>query len=90
MDEAALFSKKTQRIVDRFVVDIGGPDLSRRFKGIVNPETVTSLDMANDPVIFAEQFRAGFSRLPSWALPADQPGRGHQPTVPVKDERTPV
>ena len=69
MDETGLFSKETQRILDGFVADIGGPDLSRRFKGVVNPETVTSLDMTNDPVIFVEQFRAGFARLPPWSLP---------------------
>ena len=90
MDETGLFSKETQRIIDRFVTDIGGPDLSRRFKGVVNPKTVTSLHMTNDHVIFAEQFRAGFARLPLWALPVDQPGRGDQPSKPVKDERTPV
>ena len=71
MDETGLSSKETQRIIDRFVTDIGGRDLSRRFKGVVNSETVTSLDMTNDPVIFAEQFRAGFAGLPSWALSAD-------------------
>ena len=79
-----------QRIIDRFVTDIGGPDLSRRFEGVVNPETVTSLGMTNDPVIFVEPFRAGFARLPLWALPTDQPGRGGQPSMPVKDARTPV
>lgn len=90
MDETSLFSKETQRIMDRFVTDIGGLDLSCRFKGVVNPETVTSLDMTNDPVIFAEQFRDGFARLPLCALFAGQPGRGDQPSMPVKDERTPV
>ena len=89
MDETGLFSKKTQRINGRFVADIGGRDLSRRFKGVVNPETTTSLDMTRDPIIFAEQFRARFASLPSWELPADQPGREDQPSMPVKDERTP-
>ena len=65
IDKTGLFSKETQRITDRFVMDIGGRDLSHRFKGVVNPETVTSLDMTNDPVIFAERFQAGFARLPS-------------------------
>ena len=89
MDETGLFSKETQHIVDRFVTDIDRRDLSRRCKGVVNPETVTSLDMTNNPVIFADQFRAGFAGLPPGELPVDQPGRGDQPSVPVKDERTP-
>ena len=89
MDETGPFSKDTQRINGWFVTDIGGRDLSRRFKGVVNPETTTSLDMTNDPVIFAEQSRVRFAGLPSWELPADQPGRGDQPSMPVKDERTP-
>ena len=90
MDDTGLFSKDTQRIVDRFVEEIGGRDLSRRFKGVANHEVITSLDMTNDPVIFAEQFRTGFASPPQWALPADQPGIGDQPSMPVKDERTPV
>ena len=90
MDDTGLFSKDTQRIVDRFVEEIGGRDLSRRFKGVANHEAITSLDMTNDPVIFAEQFRTGFASPPQWALPADQPGIGDQPSMPVKDERTPV
>ncbi|CAN0440566.1 unnamed protein product, partial [Ascophyllum nodosum] len=61
MDETGLFSKDTQRIIDRFVADISGQDLSRRFKGVVNHKTVTLLDMTNDPVIFAEHFRTGFA-----------------------------
>ena len=56
--------------------------------GVVNHKTVTSLDMTNDPVIFAEHFRTGFAGRPSWTLPADQPGLGDQPPMPVKDERT--
>ena len=86
MDETGLFSKDTQRIVDRFVADIGGQDLSSRFKGVVNHKTVTSLDMTNDHVIFAEHFRTGFAGRSSWTLPADQPGLGDQPSMPVKDE----
>ena len=46
--------------------------------------------MTNDPVIFAEHFRTGFAGRPSWTLPADQPGLGDQPSMPVEDERTPV
>ena len=46
--------------------------------------------MTDDPVIFAEHFRTGFAGRPSWTLPADQPGLGDQPSMPVKDERTPV
>ena len=88
MNETGLFSEDTQRIINRFVADIGIRDLSCRFKG--DHETVTSLDITNDPVIFAEKFGARFAGLPSWALPADQPGRGDQPSMPVKDERTPV
>ena len=65
MDETGLFSKGTQCTIDRFVTDIGGRDFSRRFKGVFNPETVTSLDIINDPVIFAEKFRSGFAALPS-------------------------
>ena len=65
MDETGLFSKGTQRTIDRFVTDIGGRDLSRRFKGVFNSETVTSLDIINDPVIFAEIFRSRFAALPS-------------------------
>ena len=61
MDETGLFSKDTQRIIDRFVADISGQDLSRRFKGVVNHKTVTLLDMTNNPVIFAEHFRTGFA-----------------------------
>ena len=64
--------------------------MSRRFKGVVNHETITSLDMTNNRVIFAEHFRTGFAGRPSWTLPADQPGLGDQPSMPVKDERTPV
>ena len=90
MDETGLFSKDTQRIIDRFVADIGGQDSSRRFKGVVNHKTATSLDMTNDPVIFAEHFRTGFAGRKSWTLPADQPGLGDQLYMPVKDERTPV
>ena len=90
MDDTGLFSKDTQRIVDRFVEEIGGRDLSRRFKGVANHDAITSLDMTNDPVIFTEQFRTGFASPPQWALPADQPGIGDQPSMPVKDERTPV
>ena len=88
MDETGLFSKDTQCIIDRFIADIGGQDLSRRFKGVVNHKTVTSLDRPNNPVIFAEHFRTGFAGRPSWTLPADQPGLGDQPSMPVKDERT--
>ena len=51
---------------------------------------VTSLEMTNDPVIFAEHFRTGFVGRPSWTFPADQPGLGDQPSIPVEDERTPV
>ena len=90
MDETGFFSKESQRIIDRFSTKIGGRDLSRRFQGIVNPETVTSLDMTNDSVISTGKFRFGFASLPSWALPVDQPGRGGQPSMPLKDERTPV
>ena len=86
MDETGLFSKDTQRIVDRFVADIGGQDLSSRFKGVVNHKTVTSLDMTSDHVIFAEHFRTGFAGRSSWTLPADQSGLGDQPSMPVKDE----
>ena len=89
-DETGLFSKDIQRIVDWFVTDIGGQDLSRRFKGVVNHKTVTSLDTTNDPAIFAEPFRTGFAGRPSWTLPADQPGHGNQPSMPVKDEQTSV
>ena len=35
-DETGLFSKDTQCMIDRFVADIGGQDLFRRFKGFVN------------------------------------------------------
>ena len=90
MDETGLFSKETQRVIDRLVTDIGGRDLSRRFKGVVSPETVTSLDMTNDPVISAEKTPTGFAALSSWVLPVDQPGRGGQPSMPLRDEQTPV
>ena len=90
MDKTGLFSKGTQRTIDRFVTNIGRRDLSRRLTGVFNPETVTSLDIINDPVIFAKVFRSGFAALPSCAFPVDQPGRGGQPSVPLRDERTPV
>ena len=90
MDKTGLLSKDTQRIIDRFVADIGEQDSSRRLKRIVNHKMATSLDMTNDPVIFAEHFRTGFAGRPSRTLPADQPGVGDQPSMPVKDERTPV
>ena len=63
IDETDLVSKETQRIIDWFVTDVGGRDLFRRFKGVVNPETVTSLDMSYDRVIFAEKIRTGFAAL---------------------------
>ena len=75
MDKTSTFSKEPQRIIERFSTEIGGRDLSRRFQGVVNPKTVTSLDMTNDLVIFAETLRSGFATLPSWVRLVDQPGR---------------
>ena len=86
-DETGLCSKDTQCINDRFVADIGGQDLSRRFKGVVNHKTVTSLDRTNDPVIFDEHFRTEFAGRSSWTLPADQPGLGgHLPCLSKTNE----
>ncbi|CAN0352435.1 unnamed protein product [Ascophyllum nodosum] len=90
VDDSDILSKKSQRAIDWFSTEIGGRDLSRRFQGVVNPETTTSLDMTNDPVIFAHKFRSVFDALPSWALPLDQPGSGTQPSMPLRDERTPI
>ena len=59
-------------------------------QGVTNHETVTSLDITNDPVIFAEHFQTGFAGRPLWTLPTDQPGLEDQPCMPIKDERTPV
>ena len=86
MAETGLFSKGRQRTIDWFVTDIGGRDLSRRFKGVFNPEMVTSLDIINDPVIVAEIFRSGFAALPTWAFPVDQPGRGGHSSGPLRGE----
>ena len=90
MDEGGIFSKQSQRIIDRFSAEIGGRDLSHRFQDVVKPKIVTSLDMTNDPVIFAEKLRSRFTALPSWALPIDQPGSRDQPFMPLRDERTPI
>ena len=90
MDETGLFSKELHRIIGWFATDVSGRDLSRRFQGIVNPETVTSLDMTNDRVIFAEIIRSGFAVLPYWALPVHQPGREDQPSMPLRDKQTPI
>ena len=89
MDDSGIFSKESQRIIDRFS-EIGGRALSRRFEGFVNPETTTSLGMTNDPVIFAQKRRSEYAVLPSWALPIDQPGSRNQPSMPRRDELTPI
>ena len=88
MDETGIFSKKSQRIIYRFSTEIGERDLSRRFQGVVNPDTVTSLDMTNGPVIFAEKFRSGFTALPSWALWIDKPRSRDQISMPLNDKQT--
>ena len=61
------------------------PPIQGRFQ----PQKVTSLDRTNDPVVFAKHFRTGFSGRPSWTLPADQPGLGDQPSMPVKTNEPP-
>ena len=90
MDDTDIFPKESQRIIDRFSTKIGGRDTSRRFQGVVNPETSTSLDMTNDLVLFDHKFRSGFSALPSWALPLDQPESRNQPAMPQRNKRTPI
>ena len=90
MDDTGIFSKESQRIIDRFPTEIGGCDLYRRFQGVVNPETVTSFDMTNDPVFFVENFRSRFAVLPSWALPDYQAGSTDQSSMPLRDEQTPI
>ena len=91
MNGSVIFSKESQRTIDQFSAEIDGRDLSCRFQGLVNPDTKTSLNMTNDPGIFAHRFWSGFADLPSWALPLDeQSGSRTQPSMPLRDERTPV